>query len=77
MCLAVPAKIIELENQMAMIEVGGLTRKASTVLLPDAVIGDYVLIHAGFAISVVDEEAALETIRLFDEMTGGGAATDD
>lgn len=71
MCLAVPAKIIELDNQMARVEVGGLTRDASMVLLPDAVVGDFVLIHAGFAISVVDEEAAMETIRLFEQMTGG------
>ncbi len=76
MCLAVPAKIIELDNQMATVEVGGLTREASTVLLPDAGIGDYVLIHAGFAISVVDEGAARETIRLFDEMTDGAGADD-
>ncbi len=74
MCLAVPAKIIEMDKQIATVEVGGLSRQASTVLLPDAAIGDYVLIHAGFAISLLDEEQALETIRLFDEMTGGMAS---
>lgn len=76
MCLAVPAKIIDLNNQMARVEVGGLTRDASTMLLPDAGVGDYVLIHAGFAISIVDEEAALETIRLFDEMTSNSETGD-
>ena len=74
MCLAVPAKIIELDNHMAKVEVGGLSRDASMMLLPDAVIGDYVLIHAGFAISLVDEDEALETIRLFDDMTDGLAS---
>ncbi|GBE58430.1 hydrogenase isoenzymes formation protein HypC [bacterium BMS3Abin01] len=74
MCLAVPAKITEMENQIATVQVGGLSRQASTVLLPDAAVGDYVLIHAGFAISLIDEEQALETIRLFDEMTGGMAS---
>lgn len=77
MCLAVPAKIIGIENHMATVEVGGLTREASTVMLPDADIGDYVLIHAGFAISLVDKDAALETIRLFDEMTGTTPDTND
>jgi hydrogenase expression/formation protein HypC len=73
MCLAVPAKIIELENLNAKVEVGGLTREASMMLLPDAAVGDYVLIHAGFAITLVDEQEAIETLRIFDEMTGGSA----
>ncbi len=55
-------------------EVGGLTREASTVLLPEAAVGDYVLIHAGFAISRVDEREARETIRLFEAMAGGDEA---
>ncbi len=68
MCLAVPARIIGLENQMATVELGGLTRQASTALLPEAALGDYVLVHAGFAISLVDEQEALETLRLFEEI---------
>ena len=71
MCLAIPAKIISIDNQRATVEVGGLTRDASVVLLPDAGLGDYVLMHAGFAISLVDEEEALETIRLFEQLAGG------
>lgn len=71
MCLAVPAKIIEIENQLVTVEVGGLTRRASIVLLPDASLGDYVLIHAGFAISKIDEKEALETLHLFEQLSDG------
>ena len=71
MCLAIPAKIIDIDKMMATVEVGGLTRKASVVLLPDASLGDYVLMHAGFAISLVDEEEALETLRLFEQLAEG------
>lgn len=77
MCLAVPAKIIEIDNQMATVEIGGSRREASLILLPEAARGDYVLLHAGFAISRVDEEEALETLRLFQAMLGDEAGTDD
>jgi hydrogenase expression/formation protein HypC len=62
MCLAVPSKIIEINEALAKVEVDGVVREASLMLLEDAGIGDYVIIHAGFAISKVDEEAALQTI---------------
>ncbi|MFA5801449.1 MAG: HypC/HybG/HupF family hydrogenase formation chaperone [Thermoleophilia bacterium] len=71
MCLAVPAKIVEIEGQLVTVEVGGLTRQASIVLLPDASLGDYVLIHAGFAISRIDEKEALETLHLFEQLGNG------
>lgn len=78
MCLAVPAKIVELENQKAVVEIGGTRREASLILLPDAGLGDYVLLHAGFAISMIDEAEALETLKLFDAMMGDeGTAADD
>ena len=69
MCLAIPAKIIDIDRQMATVEIGGVTRRASVVLLPGAGLGDYVLLHAGFAISLVDEDAALETIELFEQLS--------
>ena len=69
MCLAVPAKIIETDGQQAIVEIGGLRKQASIVLLPEAVTGDYVLLHAGFAISMVDKQEALETLMLFEELT--------
>jgi hydrogenase expression/formation protein HypC len=62
MCLAVPSRIIEINDALAKVEVDGVVREASLMLLEDAGIGDYVIIHAGFAISKVDEEAALQTI---------------
>ncbi|MCL6093463.1 MAG: HypC/HybG/HupF family hydrogenase formation chaperone [Thermoleophilia bacterium] len=69
MCLAVPAKIIELDNQTAVVEIGGLRKQASLVLLPEASLGDYVLLHAGFAISRLDEAEAMKTLALFDELS--------
>jgi len=71
MCLAIPAKIIDIDRQMATVDVGGVTRQASVVLLPEAGPGDYVLMHAGFAISIVDENEARETIRLFEQLLNG------
>ena len=67
MCLAIPSKIIKIENKMATIDVDGVTRKASMLLLEDAGVGDWVIVHAGFAIHKIDEEAALETIRFLKE----------
>ena len=67
MCLAIPSKITQIENEMATIDVDGVKRSASLMLLEDAVVGDYVIVHAGFAIKKLDEEAAMETIRLLKE----------
>ncbi|RJQ45245.1 MAG: HypC/HybG/HupF family hydrogenase formation chaperone [Gaiellales bacterium] len=77
MCLAVPARIVEIDKQMATVEIGGSRREASLVLLPDASMGDYVLLHAGFAISRIDEAEALETLRLFRAMLGEGNVAED
>jgi len=62
MCLAVPSKIIEINDTVAKVAVDGVVREASLMLLDDAGVGDYVIVHAGFAISKVDEDAALQTI---------------
>jgi len=67
MCLAIPAKIIGIQNDMAMVDVDGIKREASLLLLEDAQVDDYVIVHAGFAIKKVDESAALETIELLKE----------
>jgi len=72
MCLAVPAKIIEKIDLLATIEIGGITRKVSLMLLPEAAVGDFVLVHAGFAIQVVDEAEAERTAELLKELTGFG-----
>lgn len=68
MCLAVPARIIELEQDRAVVDAMGNRWKAKTTLLPEAKLGDLVLIHAGFAISLVDEEEARKTWELFAEI---------
>ena len=68
MCLAVPARIIEMEGDRAIVDAMGNRWKAKTTLLPDAKLGDLVLVHAGFAISLVDEEEAKKTWELFAEI---------
>jgi len=68
MCLAIPAKIVELEGDKAVVDAMGNRWKARTTLLPEAKLGDLVLIHAGFAISLVDEEEAKETWQLIAEI---------
>ncbi len=67
MCLAIPSKITRIENNMATIDVEGVQREASLLLLEDAGIGDYVIVHAGFAIQRIDEDAALETLKFLKE----------
>jgi hydrogenase expression/formation protein HypC len=67
MCLAIPSKITKIDNQMAVIDVDGVQREASLLLLEDAQVGDYVIVHAGFAISKIDEASALETLTLLKE----------
>jgi len=69
MCLAVPARIIELEGDRAVVDAMGNRWKAKTTLLPEAKLGDLVLIHAGFAISLVDEEEAKKTWQLIAEIS--------
>ncbi len=67
MCLAIPSKVVSIENEMAVIDVDGVTRTASLLLVPDAVVGDYVIVHAGFAIHTLDEKTALESLDLLRE----------
>ena len=68
MCLAIPARIIELKGDKAVVDAMGNRWRAKTTLLPEAKLGDMVLIHAGFAISIVDEEQAKETWQLLSEI---------
>jgi len=68
MCLAIPGKIIKIEGKNAVADILGVERKISVELLENIKIGDYVLIHAGCAIQVVDEEEAKKTIQLFNEL---------
>ena len=77
MCLAIPMRITAIDGSMATIEIDGLTQRASLMLVPDAEIGDYVLVHAGCAISVMTEDDAQETLRLLAEISEFEMAADD
>lgn len=69
MCVAIPAKIISKDDLMATIEVYGARRQVNLMLLSEeAEVGDYVLVHAGFAIQKIDQEAGQESLKLFDEV---------
>jgi hydrogenase expression/formation protein HypC len=68
MCLAVPGIIIEKQDMMATVDIRGVTRQVSLMLLPTAGVGEYVLIHAGFAVQTIDEEEAQRTLELFKEL---------
>lgn len=70
MCLAFPAKVIEINESLATVEKSGVRRSASLMLLPDAKVGDYVLIHAGFAMQIIDEEEVRIRDALIAEMNG-------
>ncbi len=63
MCLAVPSKIIEINDNVAKVDVDGVIRETSIMLMDDVKIGDYVIVHAGFAINKVDEKVALQTLQ--------------
>lgn len=72
MCLAIPALITSIEDKEAEAEIGGIIRRISLWLTPEAKVGDYVLIHAGYAINVLDQEEAEETLKLFEEIAALG-----
>lgn len=68
MCLAVPMQVIKIEGTESIVELGGVKKKVNLQLLDNIKLGDYVLVHAGFAIQKVDEKEAEETISLVKEM---------
>ena len=69
MCLAVPARVIEMRDDLlGLVELGGVVREVCFMLLPDVRVGDYVLLHAGYALQKVDTVEAEETLRLLAEM---------
>jgi len=67
MCLAVPAEVIKIEGQLATIDVGGNSRLVNIVLTPGVKVGDFVLIHAGYALERIDAAEARETLKLLEE----------
>ncbi|KZL89696.1 HypC/HybG/HupF family hydrogenase formation chaperone [Clostridium magnum] len=68
MCLAVPGKVLSIENNKGVIEIGNMRREVFMHLLPDAKVGDYVLVHAGCAMQTIDEEEAKITLELIKEL---------
>ena len=68
MCLAIPALVKSIDGLEAEVEIGGISRKASIMLTPEAKVGDYVLLHTGYAINIVDEEEARSTLDMFREI---------
>jgi len=68
MCVAVPARIKEIKNNSALISYMGLEREIDISLVPDVEIGDFVIVHAGFAIQIIDRNEAEKTLELFNEI---------
>lgn len=68
MCVAIPALIRSIDNDLAQVEIGGITQQANLQLCPQAKVGDYVIVHTGYAISILDQEEARETLELFESI---------
>jgi len=76
MCLAIPARIVELlEGDNCRVDLGGVRKEISLALVDDARVGDYVIVHVGFALSLLDAEEAERTLALFAEAGMAPAAT--
>jgi len=69
MCLAVPAKVLKINGDLAKVDFGGVVREVN-IMLVNAKVGDYVLVHAGYAIQVLDERKAEETLAIWREIVG-------
>lgn len=72
MCLAIPGKITRIAGDLAEVDFGDGTRRQVNISLVDAKVGQYVIVHAGFAIEILDEEVARETLKLWDEILSLG-----
>lgn len=70
MCLAIPALIKSIDGKEAEVEIGGISRRISLWLTPEAKVGDYALLHTGYAINIIDQEQAQETLKLLEEIAG-------
>ena len=68
MCLAIPAKVLKIENNLAQVDMAGMKRQADIRMISNLRVGEYVLIHAGFAIEKIGEKEAEETLQLLREM---------
>jgi hydrogenase expression/formation protein HypC len=68
MCLAIPALIERIENNEADVKIGSITRRINIMLTPEAKVGEYAIVHTGYAINIMDQEAAEETLQLLREI---------
>lgn len=68
MCLAIPALVKSIDGETAEVEIGGVVRKAGIILTPEVKPGDYVLLHTGYAINVIDKDDALKTLEMLNEI---------
>ncbi|MBU0549846.1 MAG: HypC/HybG/HupF family hydrogenase formation chaperone [Candidatus Omnitrophica bacterium] len=68
MCLGIPMKVVKIKDELAWVKSGGLLRQVNIQMIPALKLGDYVIVHAGFAIEIVDQHAAHETLKLLDEI---------
>ena len=76
MCLALPARIVALEGeQQAVVDLGGVRKRVSVALTPEAAVGDYVIVHVGHAIGVLDPDEAERTLALFAELAAAEERT--
>jgi hydrogenase expression/formation protein HypC len=71
-CLAIPVLIKSIEDKEAEAEIGGITRRISLELTPEARVGDYAIVHTGYAINILDQEEAEETLKLLEEIAAVG-----
>jgi hydrogenase expression/formation protein HypC len=69
MCLAIPALVKSIEGHQAVVDIDGVTREVSIMLTPEAKVGDYVLLHTGYAINIIDPAEAEETLKLLRQIS--------
>ncbi len=77
MCIGIPAKVIELSGDKGKVDYQGVVRETSFIMLPEARVGDYVILHAGFAIKLLSEEDAKETLKMIEELIKAETTLDD
>jgi hydrogenase expression/formation protein HypC len=77
MCLAIPSKIVKIQDNMGIIDVEGVQKEVSLLLIEDPGVGDYVIVHAGFAIQKIDEAEAEESLKILREMASLGYDGDE
>ena len=75
MCLAIPAKVKSIKGDTALVDVSGVEREAMVMMTPEVKVGDYIIMHAGFAIQILDVKEAEETLRLLEEIAASEPGT--